>query len=685
MDMIADSFKQAKAPWLSRTQFPIYGTIKNLLSELFKNFYEYGNSPYAAVRATEHICGHDAGKAKMIREAKQQVTISMIDRQQTTSKREEEALSAADQAEIMTSIAATVKSRLGKAEEARERATENARQHESNRPSSSSSQSNQASNTALNEWNEAALELANQLDEAQREEASEKKTLETRRWKDADIKTAVENFKAVRRSIGECMRAAAPAGDKNQEEPEKIWNSLVQCLVLQHKSQGASAFSLGDPLTPAQADILRSIAEDETSNDFTPTPGESIFSFAARLQVQEKLSCWVIQSLLPQQDVAAEQARTDGALFRALKRNLPSHLAWAAQMVSSEAATSGRRGGTFQQLVAKIYETAECLNQMEDIAEKGASSDDKSKKSSFKAVSFVATKGRLEKSPNAEITREERRDKSSTETRTTFKPKRKKPIRDNGSDDEEEPVVSVVDDDEKEDPKMGALVGLIKGLQSQVTNLAKAQRTATRDRPRGDQQQHNNTQSNPQRKLMVCYSFQNSGKCNRDNCSFQHIDGGSATAASERRSFTSPHKQNTHQKEAPSPSRDECYDFRDGRCTRGSSCRFSHAQQSSQQPSPAPHQQQRRDRVGEDPPPKACLNMWKTSTCESSRCRWDHGHWLEGGGMCHGYRDRKHCFYVFSEEGCRYSHSKSNANDTPLGTRSTQRDLPTEAAPGKQE
>ena len=65
MDFINDSFKQAKAPWITRAQFPTFGTIKGLISELFKNYHDYGNSPYAAVRATEHICGHDSGKSQM--------------------------------------------------------------------------------------------------------------------------------------------------------------------------------------------------------------------------------------------------------------------------------------------------------------------------------------------------------------------------------------------------------------------------------------------------------------------------------------------------------------------------------------------------------------------------------------------------------------------------------------------
>ncbi len=42
-----------------------------------------------------------------------------------------------------------------------------------------------------------------------------------------------------------------------------------------------------------------------------------------------------------------------------LKKNLSQNLGWAAQIVASEATREKRRGGTFQQLVAKVYEVGE--------------------------------------------------------------------------------------------------------------------------------------------------------------------------------------------------------------------------------------------------------------------------------------------------------------------------------------
>ena len=72
-----ESFKQAKAPWLARPTFSTYGSIKNLLNELFINYHDYGNSPSAAVGATEHICAQDPNKVRLIREAKQLMMKSM--------------------------------------------------------------------------------------------------------------------------------------------------------------------------------------------------------------------------------------------------------------------------------------------------------------------------------------------------------------------------------------------------------------------------------------------------------------------------------------------------------------------------------------------------------------------------------------------------------------------------------
>ena len=84
-DLFSESFKQAKAPWLSREVFPLYGQTHVLLSELFKNYHEYGSSPFAAIGATEHVFSQNPAKAKIIREAKMKMQATAVN-QQANSK-----------------------------------------------------------------------------------------------------------------------------------------------------------------------------------------------------------------------------------------------------------------------------------------------------------------------------------------------------------------------------------------------------------------------------------------------------------------------------------------------------------------------------------------------------------------------------------------------------------------------
>jgi hypothetical protein len=116
-------------------------------------------------------------------------------------------------------------------------------------------------------------------------------------------------------------------------------------MLLQHKSQGAGAFTLIETFSSDQTEILRSVAEDETSTDIINAKHESIHSIAARMQSQQKLSSWIVQALLPPAEVEPEQLRTDGAFFRLLKRHLPDHLSWAAQMVTQEVVTKQSNEG----------------------------------------------------------------------------------------------------------------------------------------------------------------------------------------------------------------------------------------------------------------------------------------------------------------------------------------------------
>ena len=85
-DVFSESFKQAKAPWLTREVFPQYGQVQRLLSELFKNYHDYGSSPFTAIGATDHIFAQDPAKGKIIREAKMRIQNIVMKQQRANLK-----------------------------------------------------------------------------------------------------------------------------------------------------------------------------------------------------------------------------------------------------------------------------------------------------------------------------------------------------------------------------------------------------------------------------------------------------------------------------------------------------------------------------------------------------------------------------------------------------------------------
>ena len=148
MDGFQESFKQAKAPWLSRSTFPVYGNVKNLLGELFKNFHDYGNSPYVALGATEHICAQDVNKAKLIRDAKQQMIKTMDTRKKETEIKKDQDLgvSKEDFSNIISSIAAKFKIEVEKSAERAQSAARTLQDHIDSRPDGNANQQ------TLGEW-----------------------------------------------------------------------------------------------------------------------------------------------------------------------------------------------------------------------------------------------------------------------------------------------------------------------------------------------------------------------------------------------------------------------------------------------------------------------------------------------------------------------------------------------------
>jgi hypothetical protein len=438
--------------------------------------------------------------------------------------------------------------------------------------------------------------------------------------------------------------------------------------VLQHKSQGAVVLNIGQAITDEQQETLRAIAQ-EIAIDFHKAPGDSIFEFAAKLQGQEALSNWIVQSLLPPPEVAGEQYRIDGTLFRVLKKNLPQSLSLAARMVAENAARDKRRGGTFQQLVAKIRAAGNIQTSEGDSEASQVSSKLKqdAKPTSSKSVSFVAAKGRLERNPQAEVTREERREKSSSETKTTFKPKKRK-AKNSESEDDEVSVNFI--EKESEDSQHNALVGMIKGLQKQMNTLSNPhkQSAPSQSWQQSSQQQQQSNFQRPQRNQNnyqattyqappfykgICFRFRDTGKCDIDGCKFSHIDEGNMAMRRQRKSSGPIQQVDFQEDEKPQDSSPQmCSYFLAGNCTR-IKCRFSHDQQ------PPTRQQQRQDsRAIGEPPAGACMEMWETSTCDNPKCKWDHGSFDEWGAMCKNFQEGKHCFHVFLPQGCKFSHSR---------------------------
>ena len=130
----SESFKQVKAPWLARPTFSTYGSIKDLLNELFKNYHDYGNSPSAAAGATEHICAQDPNKIRIIREAKQLMVKSMSAEQQaqTAAKKEDNNLSNQDSDKILATVSSNVQKYLEKCKANLQQASDSIQQQQQN-------------------------------------------------------------------------------------------------------------------------------------------------------------------------------------------------------------------------------------------------------------------------------------------------------------------------------------------------------------------------------------------------------------------------------------------------------------------------------------------------------------------------------------------------------------------------
>jgi hypothetical protein len=653
------------------------------------------------VGATAHICAQDPNKVRLIRDAKQLMDKSMnvTQQAQAKTKKEEDTLSNTDFAEIITTISETVRLHLEMCTANLKQASNAAQQQQQRQPA------DEQDKVANEEWQnvlDSYLEEEKQWSaEAQRTQAR----LNAKEWTPDEYKTAVDKFKEVRRTITMCMEAASGSEEKETADvidQEVIWTSLVKCLVLQHKRQGAAVvLNVGQAISDEQQETLRSIAHDEIAIDFHKTPGESIFDFAAKLQDREALSNWIVQSLLPPLEVAGEQYRIDGTLFRVLKKNLPQYVSWAAQIVASEATREKRRGGTFQQLVAKVYEAGEGESEGDgkpsSLKQDGKPSSLKrdGKPSSLKSISFVATKGKLKRNPQAKVTREERR---ALETKTIYKPKKRK-AKDSESDDDDVSVNLI--DSENDDSHLDSLVGMIKGLQKQMNKLSNSAPTHSwqqrdQQQQQDDFQRHqrstagswNQNDHYPPDQRRICRRFLNTGTCEFIGCEFAHSDEGNTAAMPRHQGPGVPqmHAQRQanlqHQQNLNDNLILPCFAFQRGHCNRNM-CRFSHNQQNQQQ-----HQQQRQvQRAADMPPDLACRSMWASSTCDNYRCTFNHGSFDSRGNVCKSFLMQTHCPFLFSNKGCKFSHlaQEQDAKQLPLDGARSQRELLSEATPEQED
>jgi hypothetical protein len=373
-------------------------------------------------------------------------------------------------------------------------------------------------------------------------------------------------------------------------------------------------------------------------------------------------------------------------------------------MVAENAARDKRRGGTFQQLVAKIRAAGniQASEGEGEASQENSKLKKEGKPSNLKSVSFLAAKGKLERDPQAEVTREERRDKSTSETKTIYKPKKRK-AKDSESDDDGASVNFI---DSEGEESHHSIVGMIKGLHKRMDMLSQPHFSApTQSAPAPNWQQADRQQQQPnyQRQQKpaagswsqnnqtppfqrgICFRFRDTGKCDISGCKFSHSDEGNTAARPQKQGPGAPYmhaqrQANLHQPQQVSTNLvPPCYAFQKGNCSRGNTCRFTHELQRPQR------QQQQVQKPDELPPFRACRNIWATSTCGDFNCKFEHGSFDARQGPCKSFKAGVHCPYIFSNVGCRFSHARDDANQVPLGGARTQKDLLSKVTPGQKD
>ena len=114
---------------------PVIGQIQKLLSELFKNYHDYGSSPFTAIGATDHIFAQDPAKGKIIREAKMRIQNIVVKQQRANLKPASEttAISKEDRADIILGVTGIVTRRIAKNKRILRESYEEAKQAQTSR------------------------------------------------------------------------------------------------------------------------------------------------------------------------------------------------------------------------------------------------------------------------------------------------------------------------------------------------------------------------------------------------------------------------------------------------------------------------------------------------------------------------------------------------------------------------
>ena len=337
---------------------------------------------------------------------------------------------------------------------------------------------------------------------------------------------------------------------------------------------------------------------------------------------------WVISTALQSAEEAQYLQMADTQFFKLLKNALPGEMKYMGS-------TSD---GKFTKLCSNVLESSPGLliNQTQTTPKK---------------VAFLNLGGKLSRAPGAEITGETRTEQHNQTVVTQYKPKDAATGEDDPPSEEEENLEAKVRK-------------LVAEQLKQVLSPAKKRNSTFRDgeeTPDGAEKFSQDSvisllkelvqgqAKSPEKKPTnnECFRFANTGSCIRGNlCKFEHQDRGVPPPY--------PHAQKRGRMESPPPRQlrglAACFDFQKGKCRRGTTCNYSHEQgepTAARQQPPAAPQQGCRD----------CENAKRTGVCRDYECLDYHGKVNNSSGtMCRAVQNGKPCRYMWTPEGCNFSH-----------------------------